>query len=419
LSARIDPPEPDLTPDELVARADALRPELVERQAETEELTYYPQSTHEAFVEAGFYRILVPRRFGGYEFDLPTFWRVVVALARGCPSTAWCFCLGAGRALQVGAWFDQEAQAEFFGDGHFIAPSVTPPAGVAQRADDGWILNGTHPYSSGAPYATHFMGQTFTPGDEPGSPPGPMMLFVAPRSTWTMLNDWGDILGMKGSGSHSVRFENAFIPSHYALEDTWMVNVDVSRGSPGLQLHGNPMYAGRTACVFQGEISAIMVGAAKGALDEYEEIITTRKTMRPPIVERYRDPDYQRWYGIAVGKIATAEAALIQVAEQYMDACRGAADDGVTFSREEDLRLNIVGRETMALAWEAMQNYIFKTAGSSAAKKGERMERIYRDMSTGWSHFQNLLGDWTSRELALEHFGLMLDREQKPDRLHR
>jgi len=38
-------PEPDLTPREIVARAAAMRPELLERQPETEEQTFYAQDT--------------------------------------------------------------------------------------------------------------------------------------------------------------------------------------------------------------------------------------------------------------------------------------------------------------------------------------------------------------------------------------
>ena len=163
---------------------------------------------NEPFLEAGFYRMLVPRRFGGFEFDLPAFWRVVIAIGRGCPSTAWCLCLAAGHALQVGSLFEEQAQTEVFGDGHFLCPAVAAPAGMATRADDGgWVLNSTHPYSSGAPYSTHYMGQTFAP--KTGDGPPPILLFIAPRESWTMLDDWGDTLGLKGSGSHSVRFENA------------------------------------------------------------------------------------------------------------------------------------------------------------------------------------------------------------------
>ena len=69
----------------------------------------------------------------------------------------------------------------------------------------------------------------------------------------------------------------------------------------------------------------------------------------------------------------------------------------------------------MTLAWDSMQNHIFRTAGSSAAKNGERMERIFRDMSMGWSHFTNVVADWAARELAREHLGLV-EVAPRPDR---
>jgi 3-hydroxy-9,10-secoandrosta-1,3,5(10)-triene-9,17-dione monooxygenase len=308
----------------------------------------------------------------------------------------------------VGALFEEPAQAELFGDGDFRCAAVAAPAGMATRTEDGWELNSTHPYSSGAPYSTHYMGQTFTPGDD--GAPGPIMLFVAPRSEWTMLDDWGDSLGLRGSGSHSVRFEGGRIPAHFALENTWMVDTDVSQGTPGVRLHGNPMYGGRTLSFFQAELSAVMVGAVKGALDEYEQIVQTRKTQRPPIVLRHLDPDYQRWLGLAIGRVAAAEATLVQAAEQYMELCRRAVDEGIPFSREDDLRLNVVAREAMNLAWDAMQNHVFRTAGSSAARNGQRMERIFRDMAMGWSHFTSVVADWAARELAREHLGLVTER---------
>src|SRR5262245_4087040 len=201
----IRPPEPDLSPREILARAEAIRPVLVEQQAETEQRTYYSEGIHQEFLKAGFYRMLVPRRFGGYEFDLPTFCRVIIEVARGCPSSGWLLCLASGHALQVGSWFGEQAQAELFGDGDFRCAAVAAPVGVAGRTEAGWELNGVHAYCSGAPYSTHYMGQTFMPSDGPdGGPPGPPLLFVAPRSTWTMLDDWGDSLGLKGSGSHSI-----------------------------------------------------------------------------------------------------------------------------------------------------------------------------------------------------------------------
>jgi 3-hydroxy-9,10-secoandrosta-1,3,5(10)-triene-9,17-dione monooxygenase len=413
----IAPPEPGLTAAEIVERARALRPLLVERQAQTEERTYYSEEVHEEFLRAGFYRMLVPRRFGGYEFDLPTFLRVVMEIAAGCPSTGWCLCLAAGHALQTGALFEEQAQAELFGDGDYRAAAVAAPAGTATRVDGGWELNSTHPYSSGAPYSTHYLGQTFLPPAEPGGPPG-ILLFVAPRDRWTMLDDWGDTLGLKGSGSHSIRLEGARIPAHFALENVWMVDTDVSNGTPGYRLHGNPMYAGRTLSFFESELAAVMVGAARGALEEYETTLRTRKTQRPPIVERYLDPDYQRWFGRAMGLVAAAEAMVVQCATQYMEISGRIVDGGEPFTRREDLRLNVVAREALTMAWNAMQGEIFRTAGSSMARNGQRLERIFRDMAMGWGHFGTIVGDWAAREYAKEHLGVAPDTPLRPQQEH-
>ncbi|MPZ16096.1 MAG: acyl-CoA dehydrogenase, partial [Chloroflexi bacterium] len=70
------PPEPDLTAEQLIARAEAMVPELVDRQAEAEERGFYAEDVHEHFARNGFYRILVPRRYGGYEFGVETLLRV-------------------------------------------------------------------------------------------------------------------------------------------------------------------------------------------------------------------------------------------------------------------------------------------------------------------------------------------------------
>jgi 3-hydroxy-9,10-secoandrosta-1,3,5(10)-triene-9,17-dione monooxygenase len=396
-----------LTSRDIVARAQDLRPALLERQAETEELRYYPEATHEDFLDAGFYRILVPRRYGGLELDVPTFARVIVEVSRGCPSTGWCLCLAAGHALQVATLFEERAQAEIFGDGDFRAAAFGAPVGVAKRLADGWELNGTWPYSSGIPWSTHFMGQTLAPDN------GPPMLFVAPKSEWRMLDDWGDALGLKGSGSHSVRIEGGRIPAHWAIENTVLVDLDVEGGTPGYRLHGNPMYAGRTLGFFHIELGACAIGAAKAALDEYERIITTRTTVWPPQILRSLHPDYQRHFGVAMGRIATAEAALIRCAEEYMELCHRSVEEDIPFSREEDQLLESIGANAARIAWDTMQGILFRTGGSSAARDGERMQRYFRDLATYWSHNTPSQSDLLARRLAMAHLGI--PEEELPD----
>jgi 3-hydroxy-9,10-secoandrosta-1,3,5(10)-triene-9,17-dione monooxygenase len=407
-SKAVSSPEPELTPKELIARAIALRPKLIEQQAACEERTFYSEEMHHEFLNGGFYRMYVPRRYGGYEFDVPTYMRVLLEVARGCPSTSWCMGLASAHALQVGSWWEEQAQAEIFGEGDFRAASVAMPIGPASRTEEGWELNGKVSYCSGIPYSTHYMGQAVMPDTGSGGPPQ-MLLFVAQKGEWTMLDDWGNLLGLKGSGSQSITFENGRVPAHWALENTFMVDVDVSGGTPGSRLHGNPMYAGRSISCFTMTLGAILVGAAYNALDEYETMMTTKMTPLPPMVPRKFDLDYQRYFGSALAKIATAEAALMNCADQHMELCRRNVEDGIPYSYGDDQRLGCIAREVMIQAWEVMQAEIFRTAGSSAGGKGQRIERIYRDMSVGNSHRNTQLRDWAFREVAREKLGLPRD----------
>ncbi|HEX6745202.1 MAG TPA: acyl-CoA dehydrogenase family protein, partial [Solirubrobacteraceae bacterium] len=102
----------DPTPEELIARAIEMRPVLIENQADAEARSYYSEEMHQRFLDAGFYRTYMPRRYGGLEFDVRTMTRLQLELARGDMSTAWCVGLASNHALQVGSWFGEEAQAE-------------------------------------------------------------------------------------------------------------------------------------------------------------------------------------------------------------------------------------------------------------------------------------------------------------------
>lgn len=405
-------PEPDLTPDQLVARAVALRPELIERQADAEQRTYYSDEMHQKFLDAGFYRTYVPRRFGGYEFDVKTMTRIQLELARGDMSTAWCMGLASNHALQVASWFGEEAQVEALGDGNFRAASVAAPTVIATPVDGGWELNGTIAYCSGIPYSNWYMGQAIMPGTQANGEPR-VMLFIAPESEWEMLNDWGDQLGLRGSGSQSIRFEGGRLASHLVLEDTAMIDVDPSNGTPGLALHGNPLYCGRALCVFTMSVAGLVVGGAYNALDEYETWLRNKTTPLPPIVKRTQDPDFQRWYGSALAKISTAEAALMNCADRHMELCRLQASGERPYTWEDDLHLSTIAREAIIQAWQAVENDLYRTIGSSAAKSGQRFERLYRDLSMAAGHRNTMMRDPLVRQLAQLRLGVVPEGMQR------
>ncbi|MFS8199875.1 acyl-CoA dehydrogenase family protein [Streptomyces sp. CWNU-52B] len=400
-------PEPGLTERELIDRAVALRPALLERQAETERLTRYPQETHDDFLRAGFYRTLQPRRYGGHEFGLPVFFRVVTEIARGCPSTGWALCLTGAHVLQVAAQFGERAQDEIFGsDGEFRAASTVAPVGVARPDGDGWVvLDGTWPYSSGSPYSTHYLGQTLRAPKKPGDPPGPPVLFVTPRSAWTLLDDWHGVLGLRGSGSNSVRLDQVRVPAHLTREVS-LLDLPVEGGTPGSKLHGNPLYAGRAPSVYHGELAAVMTGVGYAAADEYARVLAGRPLTLEPDRTRAELHDYQRHLGEALGTLHTAEAALQRAAEDYMEACRRNVSGEAPFTMADDNLLASVFLNAGRMAWDAVQNILFRTAGSRHARDGQRMQRYFRDAATYWTHIGPSMAEPLARRVGRDRLGL-------------
>lgn len=372
-----------------MARAESLVPWLREEQEATEERGFYSRPLHEKFTEYGFSRILQPRRYGGYELDLTTFVRVMVAIAAGCPSTGWCLSLASSHAMIIAGRFPEQAQEAIFGpDGDFRSPHSVAPGGSATRTGAGWSVRGTWRYCSGIPYATHFMGSALV--DTADGPPA-MYAAVVPRDQITVRDDWGGdaILGMRGSGSNSVHIEGAEVPSGFVIPFDW----DRSGPSAGLEVHGNPMYSGFRHALYHATLVIPALGAAKAALDEYENLAQTKKTTLPPFGEvapvlRSLSAETQRNYGQAVGLVDAAEALLYAATDRYMEITYQRAAEELPYTLIDDARIYGILIQAGDLAARAVE-LMFHTASSSAARKGERMQRYFRDIAMYRGHLSS------------------------------
>jgi|688.fasta_scaffold201989_2 3-hydroxy-9,10-secoandrosta-1,3,5(10)-triene-9,17-dione monooxygenase len=388
---------------QLLTRAEEIAPTLVARQAETEARGYYAEDTHEAFKAAGFYRALVPPEFGGLGVDLETFGRIVMAIARGCPGSAWQLCLGASHTINVCQLFDTSLWPEIFADSNFIAPLPARPSGEIRQLDNGdWSLTGTYSYSSGLPYASHLISQAM-PVYRDGSK-GPPIVFLARRSDWTMLDDWHDAFGMKGSGSFSARFDDARIPDRFVLRAGLLDFQPKPLEKDKPSLRSNPAYYGAFEGFFLYELAALGVGAVTGALDEYANLIRTKPTIWPPISQRLENDDYLRWYGRALGRLAMAEAALTNLAQQWTESGRRRMLGEPPVSEAENLRMMLLGGEVIDIVWEIMQT-LWTTMGTSPAQNGQRMQRVFRDVAMLRNHGVAADFDNRARQLAAQVLG--------------
>jgi len=368
-----------ITEEEIVARAEAMRARLIDEQAATEERSFYSAETHEAFTDAGFYRLHVPKRYGGLEHDITTYYKVIMAVSRGCPSSGWMLSLGAGHAQQVAAFYPEQAQDEIFGkDGHFVASaSFAYENALATPVDGGYLIRGAWHFCSGVPHATHHLGLVPTKTEDIQIED--LLVVVIPKAQFRRLDNWGDLIGLKGSGSHSVVVEETFIPGHYVVPFGAM--EDGARPSVGYELHGNPLFAGRFAAFAVGRLTAVQVGNAQAAIDEFDRLIREKKTVS--ITNRgalkAHEVDYQRCLGLATAWTDSAYSIHVQAGDLYMDYARRQVEEGEPFTDEKELRLYGQQMTAARLCWEAGDT-VFRAASTTGARDGQRMQRYWRDL---------------------------------------
>ncbi|MBE2277080.1 MAG: acyl-CoA dehydrogenase family protein [Rhodobacteraceae bacterium] len=375
------------TIEDLLDKARALRGTLRAQQAEAEARTYPSREIYEAFLDAGFFRAMTPKVYGGYEMSLRDFYRLVMEIAKGCPSTAWWFCLGAHHAVNVSSYFPKSAQDRIFADTpDFSAPWSFNGVNLSwTKVEGGWRVSGTWMFSSGIPHSTWFMGGGPLPDD--ALPAGataweaPMISLIVPKGQYEMLNDWGSILGMKASGSHSGRLTDVFVPDDMVLIMDRSKPIDGK--TPGGAAYGNPLYNGLMNGFVEGGLAAMAVGCAYAAIDAYVETITKRPVGKggASAPSRASNVHYQRPLLQALTVADATRNMVLEGAETYRLFAQEAMTGKAPFSLERGMRMDGVYQLAEKMIWEMIAD-LCRNAGSGALRDGQMLQRYYRDITT-------------------------------------
>ncbi|HWX78975.1 MAG TPA: hypothetical protein VNZ02_02705 [Steroidobacteraceae bacterium] len=377
---------------EITARAIEIGAKLRAQQDESDARGCYSDEIHRELLEGGFYRILQPRMFNGGGVDCETYIRVILELSRGHPGSGWCYALASSHALVVGAHFEEQVQRELFGsEGDFRAAFAAGPAGIPtfERRDAGYRVSGLWAFASGIPVCTHFLGGAFIPG--PDGAPAPVA-FVVPRSSVEVLPDWGGdaAMGMQASGSNSVRLNGVFIPDRHIIRSPigLLTTDSLSTGTPGTRLHGEGLFLGIIFGWFSCEFGAIFTGAARAALEEYERMMRAKPLLFDPQRMRMHDPELQRIFGEALCRADAAEALTLSATRLHVEQCDKWMKERRPITAADTLRVWGTAREGCRAACECVE-MLFHSAGASGAKRGDRLQRYFRDVQMYRIHFQS------------------------------
>ncbi|MFI9542841.1 acyl-CoA dehydrogenase family protein [Streptomyces sp. NPDC052016] len=200
--------------EEIIERARALQPLLRTHAQRGEAERAVPAEVVDALTEAGIFRMLTPKRFGGYETDLRTLTEVSEALGEADGATAWTAMI-----VTVTNWlaslFPDEAQEEVFGaDPDARVTGVAAPTGMGRRVPGGWMVTGKWSYNSGAPYATWAAVGALLQ-DENGAVVDQALVLI-PASELLLEDTWYTA-GMRGTASNTLIGRDIMVPDHRVL----------------------------------------------------------------------------------------------------------------------------------------------------------------------------------------------------------
>lgn len=260
----------NVTQELLIQRARDMVPYLKEAAARHEADRVIAKETVAMMQEAGLFRVLQPKRWGGYEMDPQVYFDIQMTLAEACMSTAWIYGVIAVHNWQI-ALFDLKAQEDVWkNDTAVLIASSYMPVGKVTPVDGGFKFSGRWAFSSGCDHCDWvFLGGVVPPTAENPNPD--YRTFLVPRGDFKVLDTW-HTFGLKGTGSNDIVVEDAFVPEYRTHS-----SLDGFRGTnPGIDSKTIPLYKIPFGQLFPRAVSSAAIGATQGAINAYRDIASKR-----------------------------------------------------------------------------------------------------------------------------------------------
>ncbi len=344
---------------QLLDRARALIPMLRERAGEIELAGSVPDDVIDAMRAAGLFKIVQPRRWGGYGLDLLTFFRVVMEISRGgsSGSAAWVMLvLGAHQ----GGLSTPEAEHDVWGeDDTALISSSYVPAGSCRRVEGGYVVSGTWPTSSGCLNARWVTvgarGPDLAGNDD-------HLGFLVPIADGVCLDDWQSI-GLRGTASRSIRFDQVFVPDHRVS------SFSRSRG-------GLPFWVVATFA-----INSISIGFGQSAIDVCAEMLQGKK----------------RSYGTGLLTDDPRTQERLGQAQAIVNSCRSRLESAYRTAVETVTAGDELTAETVANLFDVARTgqqiqqavlSLYNLIGPAVVFKKYPFERVFRDTMAATVHPQ-------------------------------
>ncbi len=344
-----------------------------------------PDESIRELKEAGLFRILQPRAFGGFELDFSVYVKVSIELGRGCASTAWVYENNAMHQLIL-ALFPEEAQREIWASGdpvrdaRIASTGWSPKRGGARPVDGGFVLDGHWEFASGSFNCE--LDLILAPVEREGAGPAPeMRLFLLDRAAgeYEIVDTW-HAMGLKGTASNDIVVREQFVPEHRTLlwADATRTPEDGVKAQ-GHGVHDSAWYFVPVSDWMGWTIAPALLGAAYSALDATTARFGERRNM---LGEKLADTQaVQLRIADVAARLDAAETLLLrdvaETAEAYGNRKAPTILERAAWRRNQAFCARLI--------FEAVESLLYR-GGAHGLREGDPVERAYRDVGAGVTH---------------------------------
>ncbi len=361
-----------------------------------------PQDTVDALIDAGIFRIAIPRELGGDDASITETVDILAAIARTDASVGWNVMLGSEINAMVAGGMDKGLAKEVYLDDPRVVMCGgggpgTQPSRAVKQADGSFKVWGQSTFISGCHNATWclMMAPVFENDqmvtDAKGMPQ--IRTWFLHRSQWEILDTW-DVAGLRGSGSHDVRANGAIVPAKWANVQLFTLPAQ----------YPNPAFRVPVALRLAYNKAAIGIGIARGALDEFYGLAQSKVPWLSNAALRDR-PVAQQRAGEAEAQFRSARAYLMEALHEVEEELhRGREIPSPEKTQNARLACTHAANATMHVV-----DLVHNTCGTSAMRMNSPLERKLRDAHGTATH------RWVAHPLYGELGKILLGHEATPE----
>jgi len=359
---------PAATTEEYIERVGKLAPMLAAAGEAIDIERELPAPVIAAMVDAGLFRLLMPRSLGGAELLPAHYVPIIEALARIDASTGWCVNQNSGCSMTA-AYLASEVARDIFGGPRGIL-AWGPGPGEARVAPGGYRVTAKWAFASGSHHAT-WLGchvPVIEADGKPrcnsdGSPVVRTMLF--PKSATEFTDIWHTI-GLRGTGSDQYAVKDLFVPEGYSVNV--LSRKDIPAREPAL------LYRFSSLSMYAAGFAGVALGIGRGMLDSFIELARD-KIPRGARVTMRNNNVIQSQAAQAHAKLSSARRWLLGSLE---DITAAVAERG-HISIEERMTIRLAATFCIHQSVEVV-DMLYEAAGSGAIFNINPFERRFRDI---------------------------------------